>query len=79
MLSASDPLNLIKPMPASPMGVAIAQIVSWSSLRSMITGRLLIRFLRGLPGGLCLLYRVNYNASEVPLALALGPDFVVLL
>jgi hypothetical protein len=36
ILSACGPLNLIKPMPASPMGVAIAQMVSWSSLKSMM-------------------------------------------
>jgi hypothetical protein len=36
ILSDSDPLNLIKPIPASPMGVAIAQMVSWRSLKSMI-------------------------------------------
>ena len=79
-MSASGPLNLIKPMPASPMGVAMAQIVSWSSLKSMMKAkRLLIRLFHGFLGGLCLFYRVNYNAPEVPLTLTLGPDFVVLL
>ena len=41
--------------------------------------RLLIRLFHGFVGGLWLLHRVNYNAPEVPLALTLGPDVVVLL
>ena len=41
--------------------------------------RLLIRLFHGFLGGLRLFDRVNYNAPEVPVALTLGPDFVVLL